>query len=377
MHDASIIFFAGLCSFLVILPLPLQWRARNSGTILLITWLFIGNILSFVNGLTWWDSIENVAPVWCDISTKLSVGLTVGVAASSLCITRRLVMIASSTTVTFTQRQKRIALCIDIFLGILLPIIVMALHYTVQPHRFDIYEGYGCQVSTWPSIPSIFAVSWWPVLLSLTAAVYGVVAIKFFLSRRLQFQTLLRSSKSGLNNRHYVRLMALASVDILLGLPLTVFSLSQTVIKRQPYESWAIVHYNWSRVDQYHAYQVLNTAGNTGAIVLPRWHAPLLSIIFFLFFGVSIDSINEYCRWIDWFKSKLPPWLVQPNKPLPIFVPKLGSTVARPIAGDWKEPSTLEESIIGETQSDKHMRGSQTSGLEGVTVAVRVEREVV
>nr|XP_019047498.1 hypothetical protein I302_04113 [Kwoniella bestiolae CBS 10118]OCF26428.1 hypothetical protein I302_04113 [Kwoniella bestiolae CBS 10118] len=271
------------------------------------------------------------------------------------------------------------AVSIDLFLGILLPVIVMALHYTVQPHRFDIFEGYGCQASVWWSLPAIFAVSWWPVLLSLIAAVYGIIAIKFFLSRRLQFQTLLRSSKSGLDNRHYVRLMALASVDILLGLPLTAFAVSQTIIKRQPYESWAVVHYDWSRVDQYPARQIFNSASNTAAIVLPRWHTPLLSIIFFLFFGVSIDSINEYCRWIDWLKSKMPSRFRRPREPQPTFVPKLGSTVARPIGGDWKEPSTLEESVvtIDESHNQDQVEHRQSNVVEGVTVAVRVDRQIV
>lgn len=82
-------------------------------------------------------------------------------------------MIASSTAVTITQRQKRIALAVDLFLGIGMPVLVMALHYIVQAHRFDIIEGYGCQPVTWPGVPALFAVTWWSPLLTIIAAGYG------------------------------------------------------------------------------------------------------------------------------------------------------------------------------------------------------------
>lgn len=106
-------------------------------------------------------------------ASKLFIGVPVGISATSLCITRRLVMIASSTAVTITQRQKRIALAVDLFLGIGMPVLVMALHYIVQAHRFDIIEGYGCQPVTWPGVPALFAVTWWSPLLTIIAAGYG------------------------------------------------------------------------------------------------------------------------------------------------------------------------------------------------------------
>ncbi|WWC59158.1 uncharacterized protein I303_101706 [Kwoniella dejecticola CBS 10117] len=377
MHDASLTLFAGLSIILALLPLPVQWRARNSGTLLLITWLLIGNITTFVNGIVWWDSLKNVAPIWCDICAKLSIGLPLGITASSLCITRRLVMIASSTTVTFSQKQKQIALMVDLFLGIVFPIIIMIAHYAVQPHRFDIFEGYGCQATTWISIQSIVAVTLWPVVTSLIAAVYGAMAIKLFLSRRLQFQTLLRSSKSGLDSRDYVRLMALASVDILIALPLCTFSLAKAIANPMPYESWAAVHYNFSRVIQYPASQAFVYERVVLGTVLPRWFSPLLSIIFFLFFGVSIEAMGEYSRWVSCITSRLPKPLRKQDQQLPSFVPKLGSTIARPPGGEWKGASTVEESIVEETRSSDTEGLVDMTSTQGVAVAVRVERQVV
>ncbi|WWD22028.1 hypothetical protein CI109_106516 [Kwoniella shandongensis] len=375
MHDTGNVIFSGIGVVLVLLPLPLHWRARNSGTLLLITWLLIGNLVTFIDGIVWWDNYNNPAPVWCDIVSKIFVGLPVGISASSLCITRRLAMIASSTAVTISQRRMRIALAIDLFLGIALPLIIMALHYVVQAHRFDILEGYGCSPVTWPGVPGVFAVQIWAPLLSVIASVYGVIAIKFFLSRRLQFESVLRSSRNGLDSRHYLRLVAIASVDILVGLPLTTFTLVDYITRSKPYVSWHWLHLGWSRVDHYAASAYLSSPSQTVVIVLPRWFPPLLALHFFIFFGVSVDAITEYIRWFGWAKSRLPFGLSKPADRLPFAAPKLGSTVAQPSSVTWREPSITANAdpdpSYNETSGPDHVRSG------GVIVSVSVERQVV
>ena len=49
----------------------------------------------------------------------------------------------------------------------------MALSYLVQPNRFNIVEGYGCEFNSYPSIGSIFLLFIWPLVLSTISAVYG------------------------------------------------------------------------------------------------------------------------------------------------------------------------------------------------------------
>lgn len=132
---------------------------------------------------------------------------------------------------------------------------------------------------------------------------------KVFLYRRLQFHTVLRSSRSSLDSRHYLRLMALASVDIILGLPATLFTLIVNIQQRRSYPSWDWVHLDWSRIELYPASSILSDAQETIAIVLPRWLAPLLSIIFFLFFGVSIDAMGNTPNGTVQFGLKLPFYL--------------------------------------------------------------------
>jgi pheromone a factor receptor len=68
MHDLGLTIFSGLGIVLVLLPLPMHLRAGNAGTLFNIAWLFVGNLIFFVNTIVWWDSDANVAPIWCDIS---------------------------------------------------------------------------------------------------------------------------------------------------------------------------------------------------------------------------------------------------------------------------------------------------------------------
>ena len=57
-----------LALVLLVLVAPSQFTARNTGTILYIGWVFLGNLITLINKLVWNDHARNVAPVWCDIS---------------------------------------------------------------------------------------------------------------------------------------------------------------------------------------------------------------------------------------------------------------------------------------------------------------------
>lgn len=68
MHDLGLIIFSSIALVLLLLPLPLQWKARNANTIINIGWLFIGNLIFLVNACIWWDRLDAMALPWCDIS---------------------------------------------------------------------------------------------------------------------------------------------------------------------------------------------------------------------------------------------------------------------------------------------------------------------
>jgi pheromone a factor receptor len=58
---------AFIAATIVLIPLPWHWRARNIATLSIIAWLFISNVIYGVNSIIWMGTVENMAPIWCDI----------------------------------------------------------------------------------------------------------------------------------------------------------------------------------------------------------------------------------------------------------------------------------------------------------------------
>lgn len=63
---------AFVCATLVLVPIPWHWRAGNISTIAISLWLFVGNIIYGINAIIWGNTVQNIAPVWCDISKPLA-----------------------------------------------------------------------------------------------------------------------------------------------------------------------------------------------------------------------------------------------------------------------------------------------------------------
>jgi pheromone a factor receptor len=66
MHP-ELAFGAFIASALVLVPFPWHWRAGNTTTLSMLTWLFISNITYAINAVIWSDRVDEVVPVWCDI----------------------------------------------------------------------------------------------------------------------------------------------------------------------------------------------------------------------------------------------------------------------------------------------------------------------
>jgi pheromone a factor receptor len=54
-------------AFLVLVPTPWHWRTRNSGTLSMIAWLFIINMILAINASIWADNVRISAVPWCDL----------------------------------------------------------------------------------------------------------------------------------------------------------------------------------------------------------------------------------------------------------------------------------------------------------------------
>lgn len=263
-------------------------------------WTAVACLNQFVNSVVWSNDAINRAPVWCDISTRVTIGAAVGIPLSSFCIIRRLHSISRVQVVAVTHYEKRRAILVDTLICVLLPMIEMALAYIVQGHRFDIFEEVGCFPGVYNTALAYLLISAWPVAIGLLSAVYCALTLRSFLARRTQFTQFL-SSNTSLTLSRYIRLMALASTEMLLTTPLASLQMviGLTGQPLEPWRSWADTHYNFSRVILVSSVNWRNSGLPAVSLEITRWSAPLCAFVFFLFFGFAEESRRNYRRAID------------------------------------------------------------------------------
>nr|AYF56465.1 pheromone receptor [Coriolopsis trogii] len=294
---------------LVLIPLPSHWRARNYATVSLVAWLFLLDVIYGVNSTIWNDNVRIRFLVWCDITTKLTIGASVALPAAAMCICKHLESVASGRIVRVSHADKRRRMFFELAMCYLFPVVVMALHYVVQGHRFDIVEAFGCQPATYYSIPGVFIVWFPPLLLAAVSMVYATMALYHFIHHRVTFAAVLNNASSSITPNRYLRLMALAITEIVWQIVLTAFPMYDNIsFGLRPWTNWADVHSDWLRVDQYTLDEFLPSYRTQ--LFLFYFVLPASSLLFFLFFGFGEQAVKDYCQSADWIRCKvfrLPP----------------------------------------------------------------------
>ncbi|EIW74901.1 STE3-domain-containing protein [Coniophora puteana RWD-64-598 SS2] len=160
---------------------PAWWYARgaNGGCVALCAWLFAGNVVYAVNAVVWGGDDGVRASGWCDLSTSIMTGSRIAIPAACLVVGSHLLKLASARKGAQPD-LGRFKVFFEVVMCVVLPVIYIVMHLAVQPLRFVIYEGYGCRPITSSSVPSIF-LAWTPVIImSITAVVYAVLAVRRF-----------------------------------------------------------------------------------------------------------------------------------------------------------------------------------------------------
>ncbi|KAJ7028139.1 putative fungal pheromone GPCR, STE3-type [Mycena alexandri] len=292
---------AFVAAALVLVPLPGHWRARNIPTLSIISWLFILNVSYGVNAVVWAGNTDLVLPVWCDIVTKIKIGATFALPSSCLCLAVQLHAIASFLK---TSNRRRRAMVLDLVLCYGLPILIMALHYIVQGHRYDIVEDFGCRPAMYISWLSLLLVDLPPAIASFLALVFCGLALSSFFRRRSAFIHMIKESDSGLTTSRYVRLMAMTTLlgtwnAIVIGIGLWA-TYSDGL---RPWTSWADVHFNFSRIQPY---PIAEFPGPLLRLTYLLWAAvPISALLFFSFFAFGEDAMKEYRNLRRWFRRKV------------------------------------------------------------------------
>ncbi|KAL1741337.1 pheromone A receptor-domain-containing protein [Schizophyllum fasciatum] len=287
--------FAFLGFVLALTPMPWHLQAWNSGTCFFMAWTALGCLNQFVNSIVWKDNAINSAPIWCEISIRITMGLSVGLPASSLCIIRRLYHIAKVRAVSHTRAEKMRIIIIDALICVLFPMVYIAMQYIVQGHRFNILENIGCYPAVFNTGVTYVVSYVWPIIIGIISATYSVLALIEFNRHRLQFSQFLHSSAS-LSVSRYLRLMALAMTEMCCTVPLGIFVivLNCTSTRIEPWVSIEATHYWYSRVDQYPAVMWRSSHLVVVCNELTRWLAPVSAFIFFFYFGFADEARRNY-----------------------------------------------------------------------------------
>ncbi|KAL1753933.1 mating pheromone receptor Bbr2 [Schizophyllum commune] len=298
MADATFPLFP-IASFLafVLSLVPLTWhvQAWNSGTCAYMLWTATACLMSFVNSIVWKGNAIDVAPVWCDISSKLLLGASIGIPASGLCISRRLYKISSVRTVSITRKDKIRAIMVDLSIAVGIPVVIMILHVVVQPHRYDILEDVGCYAALYNTLPAYFLVLMWPLVLGTISFVFSALCLRAFYIRRLQFAQILAHNTS-LNTSRYMRLMSLAILDMSCTIPLCAVSiyLGNYGVQLAPWISWDDTHYNFGRVGQIPALVWRTDRMYEISVEMTRWLPVACGFLFFGLFGFADEAMRHY-----------------------------------------------------------------------------------
>nr|AGG68697.1 putative pheromone receptor [Flammulina velutipes]QPK40831.1 putative pheromone receptor [Flammulina velutipes] len=288
----SVFSFIGFVVSLI--PLPWHLQAWNSGTCAFMIWTAALCLVRFINSVIWHGNMDNVAPVWCDISTQIMMGGNVGIPASILCISRRLFKITSIQSVSVTRADKRRDIIVDLGIAAGIPLIILACHTVVHAHRFDILEDVGCFPVTYNTLPAYFLYFPWPIILGLVSFVYSAFTLRSFFIRRAQFTSLLAST--ALNVNRYIRLMLLSIVDMSCTVPIAIYVMyiEKVGVPLSPWISWDETHYGWTRVDFVPAAVWRAIPAYHITVELTCWLPVFCAFTFFALFGFASEAIKNY-----------------------------------------------------------------------------------
>ncbi|KAF9791976.1 STE3-domain-containing protein [Thelephora terrestris] len=285
--------FSGIGFILAIVPLSWHLESWNVGTCMYMIWTALACLVHFVDSILWNGNAINWAPVWCDIAIRIQIAVAVAWPACGLCIIRRLYYIASPTTVTTSQADKRREMIVDLLITIGIPVLEMCLEYIVAGHRFNIYEDYGCAPATWNTPLAYVLVHSWPLIIALISATYGALTIRAFMKRRKQFRDLI-TANSNLTYSRYWRLVALASLDFCFTIPFATWGVVGPALwsEVRPWVSWADTHWGYSRVFQFP--RILLDPVSAYSLETTRWAAVFCAFVFFGFFGFADEARKNY-----------------------------------------------------------------------------------
>ncbi|KLO06015.1 STE3-domain-containing protein [Schizopora paradoxa] len=287
---------------LALLPLTSQIRKLGFGVWGFALWTATGNFI--------------IAPVWCDITTKLLAGAGLGMDASSSAVALHLYKITHRRTFVESREQRRKTMICELLLIIGFPLLLMGLVIIVQPIRFEIVEEVGCTQTGYSYV--VYLIIYMPsILLNLPCVIVAPLTSLTFIRHRKEMDEFL-SSGQGITRSKYNRLMIVACMNTIFNLPPTItiiavnIALGNESSMNSPYISWKNVHegvgghrpgFSLSSIEKTPASEWSTNAAGLFSVKWNEWILVVLALAFFAIFGTTPEMCRSY-RSAFWFIPK-------------------------------------------------------------------------
>ncbi|KZV62111.1 fungal pheromone STE3G-protein-coupled receptor [Peniophora sp. CONT] len=302
-------------AMLLLLLLTSFARQRwNLGLAFLCFWLFLENLTTAVNLIIWSDNADVKLYVYCDIVTHLQMIAFVVKPMATLIITRRLFLIASLQSVEAPSKAALPDPSVGstIISGISSTLIVVQ-DYVNQGSRFQVKEVFGCTNAADFSIAEILLIESWSILPSIIASSVSARVALVFYRQRKDINRFLRSNGSGVTRTSYLRILLLASIDVLLTLPIGIANTSLAIKSGLDqnlltvYPGWKLLHTGWAPASI--PYRALKADGvsTLARFYFSYWSSPVLAFVIFGLFGLTPEARASYKQiiftvggWFGW-----------------------------------------------------------------------------
>ncbi|KAI9714915.1 MAG: a-factor receptor [Bogoriella megaspora] len=289
-------FLSILCTLLILLPTMMHLRARNIAAFSLFLWIMILQLIDATDALVWPnDKISTwfSGAILCDIQAKVIVGSMSGQPAALMCIMQALARVLNTDrTVNANgadRAEKRRRMGMDIFWCWGVPLMLMLLHYIVQPSRYMVVGMNGCKPmvdNSWPSIP-FYTI--WPLVFVLADGYYAGLVIYRLHRYRTEFSSILRASSTSKSN--FIRLFLMSLTISLFIIPLGIYTFVHNTF------STSFIPYSWSKVHDAQAWNEVLMVPTDGVMDMFHWIRIATAVIAFLFFGLGYDAKRMYRQW--------------------------------------------------------------------------------
>ncbi|VDC05736.1 unnamed protein product [Peniophora sp. CBMAI 1063] len=296
-----------LASFIaagLLVPVLLSSLVRESwnlGVIFLCFWLICQNVIFALNAVLWADNVDVKLYAYCEISSHLRVVADIVKPMSTLIIMRRLHSIASLQPVDLdTPKRRRRERVIEWTLGFVIPIIVSGpLYLGLQGPRLEMLEGFGCSGAAPHALLVVYTWYVMPALVSVTVY-YPKIAMRFYRQGK-NVNRFLHSAESGVSRVSYIRILALASIDLVLTLPINVTTIVMVMLPMLQHKPTPF-YLDWpsdaiERAPVVHTWEDLIAAGASDGLIevyFVRWTTALLSVIVFAILGWTKGAREVY-----------------------------------------------------------------------------------